>query len=586
MNPINDNTHYPVFEPNQTLSSSQLNQVFNYLDEQERLTRADLIGIGIVSGLDIQVDAAANTVKISKGCGITSAGYLIVQSTAVSFSSYKKYSPPKEVEYPPFYPPCSDGKPQKQTPYDLWEMVSNDEPGAKQFGSDPNFNLSCMAVVLFLELKKQDATKCTLDTCTGDGSGVAATLRCLLIGKKDLNAIIGAPLADYKRLSRSLAEIPIPRLAITASVDLNDYQNSYKKLFSQPLNGKTPVEHVIEAATYAGQILKTIIPDLPAFESGKLTSIFSSLPSTDVPDIQYYYDLLRDLTAGYHELRAAMLRQPAVCLPDGGIFSRHLALGVHGGDPAEGRTGYFPSPAVTAPENTADELRFLFDRLNQIVLNFDIPQEAKFKITPSIYGIRYLSGKSIPFYFKPDIRQFWDAAKKGERMKEILSWYDYTDSPDHVQNPLAYDLEPYNFFRVEGLIGKNIVDLKLSDPVKKDHLPFSVVYINADKPGTFLERHHAMEHQAGALRGGTLVVVHLGVGANTNIIVADFSLPYRVEQDMGCLGRVMVYEGEYEWFDSRKHLSNLAQREYRYPPRAVGAHDKKESQEHDKNELA
>ena len=78
MQPTQDN--YPVFEANQVLTNGHLNQVFKYLDEQERLTRANLIGIGIVCGLDIRLDQAAGaTIHLSKGCGVTSQGYLIVE---------------------------------------------------------------------------------------------------------------------------------------------------------------------------------------------------------------------------------------------------------------------------------------------------------------------------------------------------------------------------------------------------------------------------------------------------------------------------------------------------------------------------
>ena len=68
---------YPLFESNQVLTSSHLNELFNYLDEQDRLTRANLIGIGIVCGLKISFDTPTTTIHVSKGTGITSQGYLI-----------------------------------------------------------------------------------------------------------------------------------------------------------------------------------------------------------------------------------------------------------------------------------------------------------------------------------------------------------------------------------------------------------------------------------------------------------------------------------------------------------------------------
>ena len=80
---------YPSFEANQVLTSGNLNQDFDYLDEQERLTRANLIGIGIVCGLELRIETgAAATVHVSRGCGVTSQGYLLVEPDDLALVSY------------------------------------------------------------------------------------------------------------------------------------------------------------------------------------------------------------------------------------------------------------------------------------------------------------------------------------------------------------------------------------------------------------------------------------------------------------------------------------------------------------------
>ena len=59
--------HFPVFEANQVLTSGHLNDAFDYLDQQTRQTRANLIGIGIVCGLEIKLDSSAGTaITLSK----------------------------------------------------------------------------------------------------------------------------------------------------------------------------------------------------------------------------------------------------------------------------------------------------------------------------------------------------------------------------------------------------------------------------------------------------------------------------------------------------------------------------------------
>jgi len=74
--------HFPIFEANQVLTSGHLNDVFDYLDQQERQTRSYLIGIGIACGLEIALSGF--TITVSKGCGVTSEGYLIVEPEDLS----------------------------------------------------------------------------------------------------------------------------------------------------------------------------------------------------------------------------------------------------------------------------------------------------------------------------------------------------------------------------------------------------------------------------------------------------------------------------------------------------------------------
>src|SRR5262245_42312036 len=93
---------YPIFEANQVLTNSHLNNIFDYLAEQERLTRARLIGIGIVCGLEIRKDVGATTtIHLAKGCGVTSKGFLIVEPDDVTLTSYRAgYVAPDDPDEP------------------------------------------------------------------------------------------------------------------------------------------------------------------------------------------------------------------------------------------------------------------------------------------------------------------------------------------------------------------------------------------------------------------------------------------------------------------------------------------------------
>src|SRR5882757_62236 len=89
---------FPVFQPDQVLTNQHLNDLFNYLDQQERLSRCKLLGSGIVCGLDIS--HTADTINITKGCGITSQGYLILFCDHIGDSGYKYYIPYAKHPFP------------------------------------------------------------------------------------------------------------------------------------------------------------------------------------------------------------------------------------------------------------------------------------------------------------------------------------------------------------------------------------------------------------------------------------------------------------------------------------------------------
>ena len=95
------NAIFPEFVPDQVLTSENLNHLFGYMDEQGRMTRTNLIGIGIVCGLHITTATGGTSITISKGCGITSEGYLISMNEK-TYTSVADFDPVKEKYYDRF----------------------------------------------------------------------------------------------------------------------------------------------------------------------------------------------------------------------------------------------------------------------------------------------------------------------------------------------------------------------------------------------------------------------------------------------------------------------------------------------------
>ena len=123
---------YIVFEPDQVLTNNHLINLFNYLDQQERWSRNKLIGIGIACGLDIDQHIDDGSIEITKGCGITSQGYLIILQDTTPYTCCIPYSPidpPKDLPFTcdppdlPFYKPFFDNKETVK----IWQLLTSEQ---------------------------------------------------------------------------------------------------------------------------------------------------------------------------------------------------------------------------------------------------------------------------------------------------------------------------------------------------------------------------------------------------------------------------------------------------------------------------
>ena len=99
----NGTLSYPVFKANQVLTDGHLNAAVSYLEAQTLLTRATLIGTGIICGFEPAIDG--DDLTISPGCGVTTEGYLVVIPETSTLTHYRlaklsKKDPPCERDLP------------------------------------------------------------------------------------------------------------------------------------------------------------------------------------------------------------------------------------------------------------------------------------------------------------------------------------------------------------------------------------------------------------------------------------------------------------------------------------------------------
>lgn len=481
---------YPHFEANQVLTSSHLNQVFNYLDEQERLTRANLIGIGIVCGLNFNVETSGSTrtIHLTRGVGVGSAGYLLNEPDNIALVSYREYLLPNEIEYPSFM--FEDGGVMKQ--YPLWEMFPAGEPNTQPLGNPSNF-LNDKVFILFLELKLEGLRNCSPNNCNDKGEEVTATLRHLLIRIADLEKIIAvannlegdltvSDLGESLLARLNLPDIKLPRWDAPNTyplTTLNVLRGFHHVFTSDKISENTG--NALSAAYQAFKpLIETAYSDNPfndfATKFGFLDS--QALTVSQLKFIQYYYGFFEDLLNAYDEFRWKGVELMCACCPSEELFPRHLMLGPINpssvANPGIFRSHFMPSPAVSNCEDKIRELQMLFARLVEMVNKFTdsppLPQAgqtgnfgAQIRVTPDKLADVALSAKAIPYYYlqngPPHLFKLWNYSKTSRgRANQNLSYRsdEYNPAaPGFVTNPLRYDLEPYNFLRIEGHLGTN-----------------------------------------------------------------------------------------------------------------------------------
>ncbi len=474
-------TEYPVFEPDQVLKSDHLNNMFNYLDEQNRLTRRNLIGIGIVCGLDSYY--SSSTINITKGLGITSLGYLI-QFDGSNYTYARNYVLPDDtqVDEHSFY-----------SGFKLWKLFSptTDNPlvAGDEVLSNSTF-LQDKVVMLFLEWRNVDLKNCTTIDCDDKGQKAQFTIQPLLIAQKDL--------ATFKYTGFQSAKGNLPDIV------LKRYNVPFKQLKS-PTDVLNSFYNITDATTLKSiadaynNVYNTFKPILNGEGSNPfdnlfkiLTTIASTIKTSKAIFTEYFYDYIDDLVKAYLEFREKADSLLVECCPDGNLFPFHLALSealVDSRTNVSAYRNYFiHSPVFGTQKTLAAEVQMLFLRMKLLLGHFSLPDVktipgSAVKITPSELGKSYLSDRAIPYYYNTaTLLNYWnfERSSKGKSSKNLSYHANTYSTDDKVVNPLKYELERYNFFRVEGHIGKQI-DNALATIVQQKQsfsLPFDVIALN------------------------------------------------------------------------------------------------------------
>ncbi|UZO81749.1 PKD domain-containing protein [Aquimarina sp. ERC-38] len=561
------------FSRSQFLTDSHLNQIFDHFDDQIRLSRVNLSGVGIVCGFEIS--STFGVITINQGLGITTDGDLLhlykdikgnktIDFPSIDYRYFKIYDNSKSNYFPFFF--------HNEAQIELYELLTTDEDSETSslinFSNDGRPALEDMVVLIYIENYERNINQCSSLNCDGEGIDVVANYRVLLTTKANAALINSHDSTinriNYHKLYYQLPEVLLPKVIVELE-DFEDFNTLIDKLTSPFSNTKVLDDLLIGYKT----IFETLkLSDLGTEFENRITTLFD--PDSGQlrrPDIQYRYDLLKDIVNTYQEIKRIMLKLSSrICYANLSDFPKHLMLGelVNEKNCYDCRHGFYKSVAHTAK---AGKGCFNCDDANSngdggLTVCYDIhePEQKLFslllrtlkqlegynlvfgevKITPSRL-LGDLSQKAIPFYYKVDeeLIKLWNFDKSAKKIeKSNVSYHrDLLDS----DNPLTLCVDK-DFYRIEGHLGqdyKHVIE-ELKNLKTQNAVSFNIVALRISNPigliggevrreaeGTvatrltelrelaedytsyYVSRRPGLEHKAGVTPKGTFVLVFL-----------------------------------------------------------------------------
>ncbi len=578
---------YSSFVDDQVLTSAKLNEFMEYFDEQDRLTRVCLTGVGIACGFRVEYTPGETEIIVHQGCGITTDGDLLKLQNdipvsgeteeVVSGESFKNINEMVDsinfthskifTDDKVLYQPFQDGG----AVITLHELVSDEDALEDEDAAELTLAvLENKVVVLYLECYEKDADLCTTTNCDNQGQPNIQNVKVLFIDKDDVENVVNSNDSIFNKHNIYEAILGLPRTAVQRVIlkgdgGSNNNISTYTKLAEEYKTKITNAKNVLNAAYGDFFLGFSEILDIPNGVSNTILNQIDDLDNfTNNERIQYRYALTKNVSDTFNEIADLLLKLKAECCPDINAFPKHLLLGCLESDKEypELRHSFYHAPVNNDYNNIARKVKSLLSRVQFMLDNFNLNNAEGIEITPSL-SCGPLGKKAIPVYFDVDdlLLKAWDF-EKTENFKQQynLSFHKtLLASGSWVQNPLNFELDCTDLYRIEGHFGENSNQAKTTiEGIKNDRgLDFDCLIfdINQDSQEftAFIKEHPSIAHKSGVYNGGTFIIL-----TQAETVVADFCLSYKVKskgEEQGCCS---LMECTFPWISSLKYLNNLA----------------------------
>lgn len=563
---------YRSFVDDQVLTADQLNTLIQYFEDQGRLSRVCLNGVGIACGFQVSLTGSKEII-VSQGCGVTTDGDLIqlqqpvpeestrtIDIDSIKFTYYKVYED-TNVKYAPFF------KSSVQLP--VFELIPEfQNPKTDFFPLSTLPGIEKMVALLYLEEFPKSPELCTAIDCNNQGTEEISRLKVLLVSEDDA-AYIKTTDPIYTKHSILQAYVQLPEVAVQRVLLTNNSATSLaslQKSFHSAISSNNTISQLKVGITSLFKDFNGFLNLPTTITSEAIIQLIDKLlgfSALAIPvDVQYRYDLLKDLVDTYNEIKELLLELEAECCPAIQSFPKHLLLGrlTLVANSEIFRHSFYKSPVSGNDFQNISRLNSLLNRLFLMLSQYNVSGN-EVKITPSKTKVS-LSNQSIPFYYtiNDQLVDNWDFAKTKRLVQKTNLSYDRSklSTAEHIQNPLKFNLDAFDFFRIEGHQSKSsvVAEPQLTGQQAANGLDFDYsafdIDTNQSELQQFINKNNSLEHLSGVPKGGTFLVLK-----KANLIVADFALSYkyRAEQAESCC---KISECSYPWISSLKYLNNLS----------------------------
>jgi hypothetical protein len=443
LHPVPD---FSFFADDQVLTAGQLNRVIQYLDLQDRASRAWLVGAGIVCGLTQKVSGA--TVTIDPGCALTTDGDLLTVDAPLKLTHSRPFTDEDAK-----YKLLADLAPFTEL------LTTKGAAGDDSVSALTADVLKNTVVAIYLESFAKEPEFCTGDNCDNKGPVQHNNIRFLLLPK----AKVAAVPAGLPEIAVALPEINAARTKLTTGIKKLEGNDGLQAAFTTAIAATRAdlVDSLGQLASNTGfrDVMRDAgfdkAPDWNAKLPGKTLS-----PAAEIKGLLHVYGFFRDFCDAYEEWRRSLYCLRGICAPDPEAFPKHILLGETGRSdrcPRDiFRYAFMRASPLGGCDDALEKSRMLWQRLIGLAAHFDqSPSAPVLRITPSAAPAQPLGQRALPFYYGAEFDAPWNVdARLQCAPDQPISYHQESETA------FNFDLARRPFYRIEGHLGKRLADVE------------------------------------------------------------------------------------------------------------------------------